>query len=76
MGSQYCNYKGTSSIIFLVVAKSNYEVTWANVVINERISDGSVLKKSKFNQMLEEGLLNLSAPEPLPVRSTLCVYWS
>ena len=69
MGSQYYNYKGTSSIIFLVVAGSNYEVTWANVVINERISDGSVLKRSKFNQMLEEGLLNLSAPEPLPVRS-------
>ena len=33
---------------------------------NGRISDGGVLKRSKFELMLDEGLLNLPDPEPLP----------
>ena len=43
MGSQYYNYKGTNSIVLLVVAGSNYEVTWADVGMNGRISNGGVL---------------------------------
>ena len=55
MGSQYYNYKGTSSIIFLVVAGSKYNVIWADVGMNGRISDGGVLKRSKLGQMPAEG---------------------
>ena len=69
MGLQYYNYKGTNSIVPLVVARSNYEVTLADVGMNGRILDGSVLKRSKLGQMLEEDSLNLPAPEPLPGRS-------
>ena len=66
MGSQYYNYKGTNSIVLLVVARSSYEVTWADVVMSGKISGGGVLKRSKLSQMLEEGSLNLPASEPLP----------
>ena len=43
MESQYYNYKGTNSIVLLVVAGSNYEVIWANVAMNGRVSDGGLL---------------------------------
>ena len=59
MGSQYYNYKGTNSIVLLVVAGSNYEVTWADVVMDGKISGGGVLKRRKLSQMLEGGSLNL-----------------
>ena len=48
MGSQYYNYKGTNSVVLLVVAGSNYKVTWVDVAMNRRISDGGVLKGSKL----------------------------
>ena len=54
MGSQYYNYKGTNSIIFLVVAGRKYNVIWADVGMNGRISDDGVLKRSKLGQILEE----------------------
>ena len=74
MGSQYYNYKGTNSIVLLVVAGSNYEVTWADVGMNVRISDSGALKRSKLGQMLEESSLNLPAPNPLPGRSVPTPY--
>ena len=48
IGSRYYNYRGTNSIVPLVVARSNYEVTLADVGMNGRILDGSVLKRSKL----------------------------
>ena len=69
MGSQCYSYKDTNSIILLLVAGSNYNVIWADVGMNGRISNSGVLQRSKLGQMQEEGLLNLSVPEPLPVRS-------
>ena len=74
MGSEYYNYKNTKSIVLLVVAGSNYEVTWADVGMNGRISDGGVLKRNKLGQMLEERSLNLPALEALPGRSVPTPY--
>ena len=48
MVSQYYHWKGTNSIVHLLVDGSSYEVTWADVGINGRISDGGVLKRSKM----------------------------
>ena len=42
--------------------------------MNGRISDGAVLRIGKLGQMLEEGSLNLPAPEPLPGRSVPTSY--
>ena len=74
MGSQYYNHKGTNSSVLLVVAGSNYKVTWADVGMNGRISCGGVLKRSKLGQMLEEGSSNLPALESLPGRSVPTPY--
>ena len=74
MGSQYYNYQDTNSIFSLVVAGSNDEVTWADNGMNGRTSDGGVLRIGKVGQMLEEGSLNLPAPEPLPGRSVPTPY--
>ena len=41
--------------------------------MNGRISNGGLLKRSN-GQMLEEGTLNLPAPEPLPGRSVPTTY--
>ena len=65
IGSQYDNYKRANTIVLLVVVASNYEVTWANAGMNERILESGVLKRSKIGHMLEEGSLNLPVPEPL-----------
>ena len=54
MGSQYYNYKGTKWIVLLVVAGSNYELTWADVAMNVKMSDSGALKRRKLDQMLEE----------------------
>ena len=52
MVSQYYHWKGTNSVVHLLVDGSSYEVTWADVGINGRISDVGVLKRSKNSQML------------------------
>ena len=69
MGSQYYNYKGTHSIIMMVVAGGSYEVIWADVGANGRMYDGAVLKNSKFGQKLTADALNLPEPLPLPNRT-------
>ena len=69
MGSQCYSYKDANSIILLLVAGSNYNVIWADVGMNGRISNSRVLQRNKLGQMQEEGLLNLPVPGPLPVRS-------
>ena len=74
MGSQYYNYKGTKSVVPLVVARSNYKVTLADVRMNGRILDVGVLKRSKLGQMPGEDTLNLPAPEPLPGNSVPTPY--
>ena len=63
--SQYYNYKSANTIALLVIAASNYQVTWADAGMNERILESGVLKRSKLGHMLEEGSLNLPVPEPL-----------
>ena len=69
MGSQYYNYEGNHSIIMMIVAGGNYEVVWADVGVNGRVSDGAVLKRSSLGQKLENNEINLPAPTPLPSRS-------
>ena len=67
-GSKYFNYKGTHSIALLCLAGGDYKVIWADVGMNGRISDGSIWNRSSLGQKLEDGKLNLPAPEPLPNR--------
>ena len=52
LGSQYHNYKGTHSIIMMIAAGGDYEVLWADVGTNRKVSDGAVLKNSNFGRKI------------------------
>lgn len=60
----------------VVVTGANYEVTWCNVGMNGRVSDGGVWNRSCFGQALETSVrdLNFPPPEPLPLRTRECPY--
>ena len=74
MGSQYYIYKGTHSIILMIVAGGNYEVVWADAGVNGRVSDDAVLKRSSLGHKLENNELDLPPPKPLPSRSQNVLY--
>ena len=69
LGSQYHNYKGTHSIIMMIAAGGDYEVLWADVGTNGKVSDGAVLKNSNFGRKILDDDLNLPRPQPLPRRT-------
>ena len=75
-GSYYYNYKGTHSIVLMVLAGPNYEVVWCNVGMNGRVSDGGVWNRSRLGQAVENNVrdLNFPSPEPLPHRTIDCPY--
>ncbi|KAI2654795.1 Protein ANTAGONIST OF LIKE HETEROCHROMATIN PROTEIN 1 [Labeo rohita] len=47
-------------------ADANYNFIYANVVIQERLSDGGVFGQSDLQAGMDRGLLNVPPPEPLP----------
>ena len=65
-GSHYYNYKHTHSIVLMAVAGPNYEVLYADIGTNGRISDGGVWNKCGLLKSLEDGSLNIPASKPLP----------
>lgn len=69
-GTEYYNYKGFFSIVFMAVSDSNYNVIWANVGSQGRYSNGGVFDNMKFKNLMVSGQLKLSDPRPLRGRST------
>lgn len=65
-GSHYYNYKHTYSIVLMAVAGPNYEVVYADIGTNGRVSDGGVWNKCCLLKSLENGSLNIPEPKPLP----------
>ena len=53
----------------MIVAGGNYEVVWADVGVNGKMSGGAVLKRSSLGHKLENNELDLPPPKPLPSRS-------
>jgi hypothetical protein len=65
-GSWYYNYKGTFSIFLLAIVNANYEILLADVRTNGRISDGSVIRNTKFYELLNKNALKIPLPSQLP----------
>ena len=56
----------TISIVLLAVVDANYKFIYINVGCNGRVSDGGVFRQSSIFTALENNLLNIPPPEPLP----------
>lgn len=50
----------------MAIVDANYEIIFADVGTNGRISDGGVLKNTAFYDTLKKGELNIPLPEYLP----------
>lgn len=61
-GSFYYNYKKFHSIVLMACGNANYEFVWCEVGCNGRVSDGGVIKKTKFYEKLISGNINLPQP--------------
>lgn len=58
-GSEFYNYKGRHSMVLLAIADANYRFILCDFGTNGRISDGGVLKNTKFFEKLSKNLLSI-----------------
>lgn len=68
-GSTFYNYKKQHSIVLMAVADAEYKFTYIDVGANGRIADGGVFKQCTFARALQNNLLHLPSPKPLPGRT-------
>ncbi|CAH2016057.1 unnamed protein product [Acanthoscelides obtectus] len=68
-GSLFYNYKGTFSIVFLGVADANYNLLYADVGCQGRISDGGVFKCTSLYKDLENNTAHVPRSDALPGRT-------
>jgi len=73
-GSEYYDYKGTFSIILMLLCDADYCVIYSNVDCQEGISDGGMFQHTSLFEKLENGTLHLPEPEPLPMRQKYVPY--
>lgn len=65
-GSYFYNYKHTYSVVLMAVVNANYEFMMVDVGANGRVSDGGVLKNTKFWELFSTNQLNVPQPVVLP----------
>ena len=70
-GSDFHNYKGTHSVVLLIVVDARYNFTVIDVGVYGRESDSGLFSCSKFERMMSEGHLNI--PEPIFLPNTAVV---
>ncbi|XP_018025075.1 putative nuclease HARBI1 [Hyalella azteca] len=73
-GSYYFNYKQTHSIVLLGVADANYELIYADVGTNGRVSDGGVWSGCSLSRNLVNGSIKLPTNKVLPKSATIAPY--
>ncbi|KAL4710062.1 hypothetical protein ACJJTC_016464 [Scirpophaga incertulas] len=73
-GTEFFNYKGVFSIILLAVVDANYNFIYANVGCQGRISDSGVFNATFFKKCLEDNMMHLPLPRPLPQSSFTMPY--
>lgn len=64
-GTEYFNYKGFFSIVWLAVVDANYNFIYANVGCQGRISDVGVFNSSFFKKCLDDNTMHLPPTRPL-----------
>lgn len=73
-GSLFYNYKGTFSVVLFAVVNANYEFLYVHSGTNGSVSDGGILKSTKFYRKLMEKELKLPQASLLPGTNTLAPY--
>ncbi|XP_058064664.1 uncharacterized protein LOC131214299, partial [Anopheles bellator] len=68
-GSEYYNYKNCFSIVMMVIADANFNIIYANVGAQGRISDGGVFRQTTIHHNIETNTAGLPEDEPLPGQS-------
>lgn len=69
-GSQYYNYKGSHSIVFLAVCDANYCFTLLVLGNYGRQSDGGVFSNSLLGTAMESNTLSIPKPDAISGLST------
>ena len=65
-GATYKNYKGFFSIVLLAFVTYDYQIVYADVGAQGKISDGGVFRDCSLNHALVQKKLNLPPPRALP----------
>lgn len=64
--SEYFNYKGHFSIVFLELVDSDYCFMFADIGCPGRISDGGLYNQSVLKQKIDSNAINLPSPSRFP----------
>lgn len=73
-GSLYYNYKGSFSIVLLAIVNANYEFMYVHVGTNGSISDGGVLKHTRFYEKLLSDELHIPPSSNFSRSNTMAPY--
>lgn len=73
-GSYYFNYKNRFSIVLLAIVDADYRFLYVDIGSNSRISEGGVLRNSKFFHALENNALDIPKADFLPGTEQLFPY--
>ncbi|XP_067272628.1 uncharacterized protein [Pseudorasbora parva] len=65
-GSTFHNYKGRFSVLMMAVVDASYKFLYVSVGAQGRIADAGLFAHSDFRQALDQGLLHIPPPQPLP----------
>lgn len=61
----YYNYKGTHSLVLMVIADANYRISLLDIGAPGRRSDSGVFYASEIGKRLQNGTLSIPLPKPV-----------
>ncbi len=64
-GSEYYNYKGFHSIIFMALVDGDYKFSWVDVGSNGSAGDAQVFNRSELKECIEGDSVGVPGAEPL-----------
>ena len=66
-GSLFYNYKGSHSIILMVLAEPRYEIIWCHMGVNRQVSVGAVWNQAHLCDVLEMANMANKSPNALTI---------